>query len=234
MRGDDDLVELEQRSRIGLGGEDIERRTADLARAQRLEQRVLVDELAARGVHEPDPSFMRAKAARRGGRASRREREMERNEVGVGEHLLQGLGARDAELAEALAADVGVVHEHVHLEPDGAPRDLLADPAEAEHAQRLVRELLPRPPRPLPAACFSAACACGMLRESASSIPIACSAAETTVDSGAFATTMPRRVAASTSTLSTPTPARPITFRRSARWIRSASSFVPDRITIAS
>ena len=40
-----------------------------------------------------------------------------------------------------------------------------------------------------------------------------CSAAETTVDSGAFATTMPRRVAASTSTLSTPTPARPITFR---------------------
>ena len=39
-----------------------------------------------------------------------------------------------------------------------------------------------------------------------------CSAAETTFDSGAFATTMPRRVAASTSTLSTPTPARPITF----------------------
>ena len=41
-----------------------------------------------------------------------------------------------------------------------------------------------------------------------------CSAAEMTVDSGAFATTMPRRVAASTSTLSTPTPARPITFSR--------------------
>ena len=43
-----------------------------------------------------------------------------------------------------------------------------------------------------------------MLRESASSRPIVCSAAETTVDSGAFATTIPRRVAASTSTLSTP------------------------------
>ena len=51
-----------------------------------------------------------------------------------------------------------------------------------------------------------------MLRASATSSPIVCSAAETTVDSGAFATTMPRRVAASTSTLSTPTPARPITF----------------------
>ena len=43
-----------------------------------------------------------------------------------------------------------------------------------------------------------------------------CSAAETTVESGAFATTMPRRVAAPTSTLSIPTPARPITFSRSA------------------
>ena len=57
-----------------------------------------------------------------------------------------------------------------------------------------------------------------------------CSAAEMTVDSGAFATTIPRRVAASTSTLSTPTPARPITFSRSARSIRSAVSFVAERI----
>ena len=57
---------------------------------------------------------------------------------------------------------------------------------------------------------------------------------ETTVDSGAFATMIPRRVAASTSTLSMPTPARPITFRRSARSIRSAVSFVADRTTIAS
>ena len=50
--------------------------------------------------------------------------------------------------------------------------------------------------------CFSAAWAWGMLRASATSRPIVCSAAETTVDSGAFATTIPRRVAASTSTLS--------------------------------
>ena len=61
-----------------------------------------------------------------------------------------------------------------------------------------------------------------------------CSAADTTVDSGAFATMIPRRVAASTSTLSTPTPARPITLRQSARSITSAVSFVADRTTIAS
>jgi hypothetical protein len=63
---------------------------------------------------------------------------------------------------------------------------------------------------------------------------MACSAAETTVDSGALATTIPRRVAASMSTLSTPTPARPITFKRSARSISSAVNCVPERMTIAS
>ena len=61
-----------------------------------------------------------------------------------------------------------------------------------------------------------------------------CSAAETTVDSGAFATTIPRRVAASTSTLSMPTPARPMTFSRSARSIIGASRVVAERITIPS
>ena len=54
------------------------------------------------------------------------------------------------------------------------------------------------------------------------------------VSAGAFATMIPRRVAASTSTLSTPTPARPITFSRSARSIRSALSFVAERTTMAS
>ena len=64
-----------------------------------------------------------------------------------------------------------------------------------------------------------------------------CSAAEMTVDSGALATTIPRRVAASTSTLSTPTPARPITFSRSARSIRSAVELRrradDDRVVVA-
>ena len=61
-----------------------------------------------------------------------------------------------------------------------------------------------------------------------------CSAAETMFDSGALATTIPRRVAASTSTLSTPTPARPITFRFVPAAIRSAVSFVAERMTMPS
>ena len=46
---------------------------------------------------------------------------------------------------------------------------------------------------------------------------------------GVFMTTTPRRVAASMSTLSTPTPARPITFRRVARSSSRAVTFVALR-----
>ncbi len=73
-----------------------------------------------------------------------------------------------------------------------------------------------------------------MLRASASSSAIVCSAAVTTFDSGAFATTIPRLVAAGTSTLSTPTPARPITRSRSAFSISSAVIFVAERISMPS
>ncbi len=69
-----------------------------------------------------------------------------------------------------------------------------------------------------------------MLRASASINAIVCSAAATMFDCGALATMIPRFVAAGTSTLSTPIPARPITFRLSARSISAASSCVAERI----
>ena len=55
------------------------------------------------------------------------------------------------------------------------------------------------------------ACACGILRASESSSENVCSAVEMVFPPGVFMTTMPRSVAAATSTLSTPTPARPTT-----------------------
>src|SRR5450756_1617581 len=55
--------------------------------------------------------------------------------------------------------------------------------------------------------------ACGMLRERAIIRLMVCSAAEIMLPSGAFMTMVPFAVAASTSMLSTPTPARPMTFR---------------------
>ena len=61
-----------------------------------------------------------------------------------------------------------------------------------------------------------------------------CSAAVITFDWGALATITPRFVAASTSTLSTPTPARPTAFSRSARSSSGASSCVAERIRMPS
>src|SRR3954451_18114649 len=73
-----------------------------------------------------------------------------------------------------------------------------------------------------------------MLRKRASARASVCSAAATEFDSGALATMIPRRVAAGMSTLSTPVPARPITFMFVARSISSDVILVAERIRIAS
>ena len=58
------FVELEQRARIRLLGEDVERCAADLPGAERLDERLLVHELATRGVHDHDPVLRRRELAR--------------------------------------------------------------------------------------------------------------------------------------------------------------------------
>ena len=61
-----------------------------------------------------------------------------------------------------------------------------------------------------------------------------CSAAVTTFERGALTTMIPRFVAAATSTLSTPTPARAIARSFVALAMSGASAFVAERMTIAS
>src|SRR5262249_61797850 len=70
-----------------------------------------------------------------------RERQVQRQELRRRVHVLHVLDLLDAELAEALWRDERVVCNDAHAQPGGAARDLLADPAEAEHAEGLVREL---------------------------------------------------------------------------------------------
>ena len=65
-------------------------------------------------------------------------------------------------------------------------------------------------------------------------MPIVCSAAETTLPCGALTTTTPRREHASTSMLSTPTPARPMMRSRGARSSSAVVTAVDDRVTSAS
>src|ERR687892_436089 len=79
-----------------------------------------------------------------------------------------------------------------------------------------------------------AASARGTFRAEARMSASVCSAADRMFDWGAFTTITPRRVAASTSTLSRPIPALAITFRFEPASMTLASTFVWDRTTSAS
>ena len=81
---------------------------------------------------------------------------------------------------------------------------------------------------------FSDRSAAGTRRAAASSRATASSAALTMLEVGAFTTITPAWVAAFTSTLSRPTPARATTFRRLAAASASASTLVALRIRMAS
>ena len=169
-------------------------------------------------------------AARLGG-----ERRVEREEVGSARQLLEALDVGDAELGHPLRGHVGVEGER-RAWPAPGPG---ARPAGRSGRSRRGRASCPRSSTPAnrersQRPSFSAACACGIERASASRSPIVCSAAETTFDWGAFTTRIPRFVAAATSTLSTPTPARPITFSRVACSISSRVTRVALRTTRAS
>ncbi len=72
--------------------------------------------------------------------------------------------------------------------------------------------------------------AAGTWRARANMSAIACSAVVTELPWGVFITTIPRWVAAATSTLSTPIPARPTTFSRSALAITWAVTLVAERM----
>ena len=77
------------------------------------------------------------------------------------------------------------------------------------------------------------ASACGIFRATQSNNENACSAVEMVFPPGAFNTTTPRRVATSTSTLSTPTPARPTTRSLAPAFKISAVTLVWLRTTSA-
>src|SRR4029453_12330421 len=111
------------------------------------------NELAAGGVDDaravaelPDRVLTEEAAGLRG------ERQGEGEELGGSEHVVGALDALDAELAEALAGHKRVKGDDAHSEPEGAAGDLLANPPEAEHAQRLALELEPAPRRAFPTA----------------------------------------------------------------------------------
>ena len=182
------------------------------------------------------PSFIRAIAVGvdpvdRVGRL----RQVDRDEVGARVELVGGLDPLHAEVAEPLRRDELVEARSPPCRRRGragrpAGRSGRTRSRRGSSRRARCRRSASAPTRRR----SSEPCACGTLRYSASAIASVCSAAATEFDSGALATMIPRFVAASRSTLSTPVPARPMTRSRSARSIRSAVSLVPERIRIAS
>jgi hypothetical protein len=83
-------------------------------------------------------------------------------------------------------------------------------------------------------ASFTDLSAAGMWRDRDSIMASACSAAAMVLPSGELTTTMPRRVAVGTSTLSTPTPARPMIFNCLPASMTAWVTWVPERIIRAS
>jgi len=104
-----------------------------------------------------------------------------------------------------------VVRHDAHLEGLRALDHLAADTAETDDASVLPRSSWPMSFffSHLPARVE--AVACGIRRAMASISARVCSATETALPPGVFMTSTPASVAASRSTLSTPTPARPMT-----------------------
>ena len=205
-----------------------------MARAQRSEQRVLVDQLATRGVDEAGTRPHPRERARVDGAAGLvREREVKRQEVGYGENVVLGLDPAHPELAKAVLGDERVVRDHVHPEADGAAGDLLSDPAEAEDAQRLAFELDPAVARALPPPLLER----GVSLRDVSRVREQPDGVLRRRDDRRFGRIRDDDPAARRGVdvdVVDPTPARPITFSRSARSRTSAVSLVAERITIAS
>ena len=153
VRRDHHLRELEQRPGVRLRREDVERGARHLARANRVGERLLVDEPAPRGVD--DAHAVLHLRERLGVEEPARlvvQRKVERDEVGLGVDLVERAARLDAELAEALGGDERVVRDDTHPEPERAMRDLPPDPSEAEDAERLAGDLDSREPRAIPGA----------------------------------------------------------------------------------
>ena len=111
----------------------------------------------------------------------------------------------------------------------GAVRHDGADISAADDAQTLAGDLDPIELRLRPFAGLGGRVGRGMCRARASIKAMACSAVVMAFPNGVFMTMMPRAVAALTSTLSTPMPARPMTLSRFAAATTFSVALVAER-----
>ena len=124
-----------------------------MARAQRLGHGRLVDQPAAGAVDQPRARLHPRDALGRedvGGLLGLRQ--VQRHEVGAGQHLVEVLDPLDAEGLRPVRREERIVGDHLHPQPHGARRDDRADVAAADQAERLAGDLDPHEARLLPLA----------------------------------------------------------------------------------
>ncbi len=139
----DEVVQLQQRV-MGvdrLDREDIERRSGQPSRTQRLGKGHFIDDSPSGAVDQEGPSLdtgQRLLVEQIPGVGG--QRHVDRHVVRVCEHLFQG-----AQLATHAAGcgrrDEGIVRHHLHPHPQAALNYHRADVADSNHAQGLVEEL---------------------------------------------------------------------------------------------
>ena len=155
VRREHDVRRIAQR-RVGrqrLLGEHVERGAGEPARTQRCDERLLVDERAARGVDEQRAGPQQREPGRVDEAARRiRDRQVEADDVGGLERCIDRLGPLDPELGHALGRHVRVVGHDVHAERPRTRGHEPADAPEAEQRERLAVELDARVALALPLA----------------------------------------------------------------------------------
>ena len=128
---------------MGSSGKTSRAAPATLPESSAAPERLEVDQFAARAVDDPH-AVLHADDRRRVDPVDGlgRLRQMDRDEVRALIELVGRLDAVHAEVAEALGRDELVEGDHLHVERLRAARDQLADPPEADHAERLAVELV--------------------------------------------------------------------------------------------
>src|SRR6516165_3468602 len=110
---------------------------ADMARAQRLDHGVLIDERAAGGIDENDAWLHRGDAfARHEAFCLVRQQQMQRDDVASGEHFFERY-----KFDPPMAPRAAIPGDHLHAGTERNARDLGGDAAETDESQRFAREL---------------------------------------------------------------------------------------------
>ena len=120
---------------------------------ERLREGLLVDDAAARGVHEPraglhHPELFRAEQAL----GLRGPRQVDRHEIRLDQQRFERGHRLDAHLLGSLDAHVRIERDHAHPEAERTSGDQRPDPAEADQPDRLAGELDALPCGSLPPA----------------------------------------------------------------------------------